>query len=470
MPICLAGRGGAASGPRVTTRRRAAGKDPARPARLAARCAPVGPTGAQKAEPLRPAGRGAAPLRPSPPAAPIRRLASPRLASDKPGKAWPGLTSPAAAAAPTALASPRNAALRHGAGAATEQRAPAKGRVGHALCSRAAPPGYCLPLRRSHGLWLACGLPVAWPARAAAGRAAGGRRGVAWALRGPFLSYPGRCVALAWPWPLPVVANDELPVRAAGWFRTPTTGKSWMMIGRRTRMPGADWLDPCAESLWGAAAPGGCLPSAPSATTALCTARMLTLTLALVFLSQWGGPLQTPALAGRACRRPGAPVQQRGDPGRHSAAAELGSQRAVLHRHVQPGRRDEPQAASGGTRTPRNFVGNRKNWSCSISSLNGVRCPTTTGHCRCLVQAGTKWMGVCVTGGAWLRRQTACVRAQPVPQQARGGPTHHQDVSFPWHSRPPHGRYCARQHRQPTAKRVCPQEHGLRRGHRGLCG
>lgn len=63
---------------------------------------------------------------------------------------------------------------------------------------------------------------------------------------------------------------------------------------------------------------------------------------------QRGGALQAAAVEGRARWRPGAPVQQRGDPRRYPAAALLGPQRAMLHRHVQPGRRDEPQAAAGG--------------------------------------------------------------------------------------------------------------------------
>lgn len=134
---------------------------------------------------------------------------------------------------------------------------------------------------------------------------------------------------------------------------------------------------------------------------------------------QRGWALQAAAVEGRPGGRPGAPVQQRGDPRRHPAAAVLRPQRALLHRHVQPGRRDEPQAPAGDPR---------------------------------------------------LRGQAAHLRAQPVPEQAGGGPAHHQDVPLPRHGGAPDGRHGARRHREPAAARVRAQEHRLRGGHRGVRG
>lgn len=43
--------------------------------------------------------------------------------------------------------------------------------------------------------------------------------------------------------------------------------------------------------------------------------------------------------------RPGASVEQRGGAGGHGAAALLQPRRRLLPRHLQPGRRDQPQAA-----------------------------------------------------------------------------------------------------------------------------
>lgn len=54
-------------------------------------------------------------------------------------------------------------------------------------------------------------------------------------------------------------------------------------------------------------------------------------------------------MAGRASRRPNPPVKQRSGAGGHGAAAELQPIGRLLSRHLQPGRRDQPQAEGRGS-------------------------------------------------------------------------------------------------------------------------